>query len=135
DRGPWRTLIVVACHDRLWWSLPKSLTARMSTVVFDGLSDDDAGALARSWELLGVEVSRASARGPRRLSADEVKVELVANSKTLRGSSVSTLSCAIVAVQRECAMVRRVVELMDRLSRTVSRPISDSTLAYIYGAI
>ncbi|MFB7884484.1 SIR2 family protein [Microbacterium sp. NPDC056057] len=133
--GRARSILMLAAHDRLWWSLPPSITKRVSPVLFDGLSDQDASDIAERWDDLGIEVTRSTPGGAKKLDVAAVRDELIEKSRPNHNSSRSTLFGAILAVQGTTTLSTRVDELMDRLSRVPARARSKLTLAHVYGAI
>jgi hypothetical protein len=128
-------VIVVACQDRHWWKLSRSITERAETVMFDGLNPGDASSLAERWSQLNLDVVRSGADGPKALSPDEVTKELLRASGRSDHARRSTLFGAILEVREAEGLSERIAALMDTLDRTVVRHESKVTLADVFGGI
>ncbi|PRB14752.1 SIR2 family protein [Microbacterium sp. MYb62] len=126
-----RTILLLASHDRLWWSLPASVTRQIDPVLFDGLSDTDAALLAEGWDSLGITIRR----GDRELVSTEVREDLIAKARAQHHQARSTLFGAVLAVHESKALSARIDELMNRLVRTPARAGTLLTLADVFGAI
>lgn len=133
--GKSRSVLLLAAHDRLWWSLPQSTTKRITPVLFDGLSESDAGGLAERWRELGIEITQTTPTGVQVLDTDAVRKRLIERSRSGHHVARTTLFGAILSTHEKSTLATRVDELMDRLSRSKARASGTLSLAEVYGAI
>lgn len=131
------SLVLAACRDRLWWSIPGPAKDKIQTILFDGMTDSDAASLAGRWQELRLETPRRGQKGGPALSVEEVTKELQVASQRVdreRGGR-STLFGAILEVREGDSLGIRIDEMMENLSQTKVRIGSETTLADVFGII
>nr|WP_240930913.1 SIR2 family protein [Rhodococcus sp. B10] len=124
---------LLASQDRLWWPRAASVHTELEVVIFHGLKDSDAHAIASSWVekgLLGQIEEDAKNQVVSRYST-----RLQASASSLDGVADDTLMGAVLDVRFTQGLRERIVDLVDKLMRIPASNEVDVTIADVFGAI
>lgn len=126
-------VLVLASNDRLWWRHAAHLSRRVSTVLFHGITAEDAQAISLAWSANGVFPAAgvgSSERDPNVLG------DLLYQAATRGGGAADeTLFGAVLHVRFGSGLRDRVQDLLSKLAGVKVRPESDVTLSDIFGII
>lgn len=127
-------VIILASHDRIWWSAAKSIANTIPSVLFHGISREDARAIASSWSDHSL-LPRSFAAMAKDDGIASTSRKLYASAAGIEGSTETTLMGAVLATRAAEGLESRVVNLLDRLHRERASRSEQITMAHIFGSI
>jgi hypothetical protein len=121
---------LLASHDRLWWRLAGTVPSEV--IAFEGLTRDDARAIARRW--LDYNLAPPSS-GPAEGRLDDLVERLITSSASIEEGQRTTLFGAVLDVRYGAGLRDRVANLLAALAATPASPNGPITLADVFGGI
>lgn len=126
-------VVIAACQDRLWWSLPIAKRDLFEVAIFEGLSNEDAENIGQSW----IDHGLTGGTPLHGLSAKAISDRLIEANRQPADRSTSTLFGSVLAVRNSEGLEDRIHDLMDKLYglKVGQSDKAVTTLGDIFGTI
>ncbi|WP_162243440.1 P-loop NTPase [Williamsia sp. Leaf354] len=127
-------VLLVACHDRVWWTSGRAIAAKAVDVLFHGITNADAMGIAKKWSELNA-LPPAFALLPQTDAIEKTASKLYANSRGIEGSNETTLIGAILSTRSAEGLQNRIGDLLDKFSSILLLEDESITMLHVFGAI